>query len=86
MIINANLGIKHSILMHVIILCLGMKFFFSVLDLNFIMFDHYRIKHDKDMHTYNYGNNSYYYKEDAIHYDRRNYFYQEYTSYSCQFL
>ena len=46
------------------------------------MFDHYRIKLDKDMHTYNYGNNSYYYKEDAIHYDRRNYFYQEYTSYS----
>ena len=48
------------------------------------MFDHYRKNHfyDEDMHKDNYGNHSQYYKEDAIHYDRRNYFCQDYNSYS----
>ena len=48
------------------------------------MFDHYRKNHfyDEDMHKDEYGNHSHYYKEDAINYDRKNYFCQDYTSYS----
>ena len=48
------------------------------------MFDHRRKNHfySEDMHKYNYGNHSHYYQEDAYHYDRKNYFYQDHTSYS----
>ena len=48
------------------------------------MFDNYKKNHfyNESMHKYNYGNHSQDYKEDAIHYDRINYLYQDYNLYS----
>ena len=46
------------------------------------MFDHYKKNHfdNEDMHKCKYGNHSHYYQEDAYHYDRINYSYQDYNS------
>ena len=46
------------------------------------MFDHYRKNHFYNESMQKYENHSHYYKEDAIHHDRRNYSCQDYTSYS----
>ena len=46
------------------------------------MFDHYRKNHFYNENMQKYGNHSQYYKEDAYHYDRKNYLCQDYTSYS----
>ena len=46
------------------------------------MFDHYRKNHFYNESMQKYENHSHYYKEDAIHCDRRNYFCQDYTSFS----
>ena len=48
------------------------------------MFDHNRKNHfnNEDMRKYKYGNDFHYYQEDAYHYDRINYSYQDYNSYS----
>ena len=46
------------------------------------MFDHYRKNHFYNESMQKYENHSHYYKEDAIHCDRRDYFCQDYTSFS----
>ena len=46
------------------------------------MFDHYRKNHFYNESMQKHENHSHYYKEDAIHCDRRNYFCQDYTSFS----
>ena len=46
------------------------------------MFDHYRKNHFYNENMQKYGNHSQYYKEDAYHYDKKNYLCQDYTSYS----
>ena len=46
------------------------------------MFDHYRKNHFYNESMQKYENHSHYYKEDAIHHDRRNYSCQDFTSYS----
>ena len=46
------------------------------------MFDHYRKNHFYNESMQKHENHSHYYKEDAIHCDRRNYFFQAYTSFS----
>ena len=46
------------------------------------MFDHYRKNHFYNENMHKYGNHYDYYKEDAHHYDKKNYFCQDYTSFS----
>ena len=46
------------------------------------MFDHYRKNHFNNENMHKYKNHSHYYKEDAINYDKKNYFCEDYNSYS----